>query len=265
MTKRELRDMKLMEMLRLNNRLDVAGVAASLGVSEATVRRLFARFEEEGKAIRVFGGIQLAPPYAHDYSYRVAASHRSREKEAIGRWAAELVESNDRLFLDSGTTVLKLAEALSLRLQSGSLRDIVVLTNSLFLIDSLARQCKVILIGGEIRHDRRDVCGAVAEKSVAMFHVTKAFLGADAVHIQQGFMTTDERTAKMNELIVARADAVYVLADSHKFHTTSFVAYAPLAAARCIVTDGELSEKVRADFRQAGVSLEAASVNAGHQ
>jgi len=245
-----------MEMLRLSNRLEVSVVAASLDISEATVRRLFAQLEEQGKAIRVIGGVQLAPPYAYDYSYRVAAQHRSREKEAIGRRAAELVEENDRLFLDSGTTVLKLAEALSLRLQSGDLSDLIVLTNSLFLIDALARHCKVILIGGEIRHERRDVCGTVAEKSLAMFHVTKAFLGADAVHVRRGFMTTDDRTAMMSELVVNRADAVYVLADSGKFRATSFMTYGPLTTARCIITDRGLPEKVRAEFVKAGARVE---------
>jgi DeoR/GlpR family transcriptional regulator of sugar metabolism len=260
MTKREIRTKKLMEMLRLNNRLDVATVAESLEVSEATVRRLFSRFEDEGRAIRVFGGIQLAPPFAHDYSYRVAAAYREREKAAIGNRAMEFVERDDRIFMDSGTTVLKMAEALCLKLQEGSLHNIVVVTNSLFLIDTLAKYCRVILIGGEIRVERRDVCGPVAEKSLSMFHVNKAFLGADAVSRQRGFMATDERTAKMNELIVERADRVFVLADSEKFRTTSFMTFAPLSAASRIFTDSGIEEKVYSECVKSGVNIDRVEV-----
>ena len=35
-------------------------------------------------------------------------------------------------------------------------------------------------------------------------------------------MTTDERTAKMNQIVVDRADHAYVLADSSKFNRASF-------------------------------------------
>ena len=191
-----------MEMLQLNKRLDVKTVAESLGISVATVRRLLARLESDGKVIRTHGGVRLSPHLGTDYSYYLSATHRSREKTLIGRAAAEIVVAGDRLFLDSGTTVLKLAESLSLRLQSGSLTNIVVLTNSLALVEALARWCKVILVGGEVRVERRDVCGPITEETLRQFHVSKAFLGADAVHIRSGFMTTDERTAKMNEIVL---------------------------------------------------------------
>jgi DeoR/GlpR family transcriptional regulator of sugar metabolism len=255
MTKQELRSRRLLDMLRVSQRLKVRTVAEGLDISEATVRRLFTRLEEEGKAIRVFGGVQLAPPAAYDYSYRMSAQQRAKEKTEIGNAASQIVESNERLFLDSGTTVLKLAEALSLRIQASSLHNIVVLTNSLTLIETLARYCKVILVGGEIRVERRDVCGTVAEKALMMFHADRAFLGADAIHQARGFMATDERTARMNEVIIERTERIYVLADSSKFHTTSFITYAGLDAAETIFTDGSLEEATVAEFTAAGAHI----------
>ena len=129
MNKHEVRTIRLMEMLQSQKRLDVRTVSDTLEISEATARRLFTQMEEEGKILRVHGGVQLAPPLGNDYSYRLSSHHRSREKTAIGRAAADRVLSGDRVFLDSGTTVLKLAEALSLRIQTGLLKDLVVLTN----------------------------------------------------------------------------------------------------------------------------------------
>jgi DeoR/GlpR family transcriptional regulator of sugar metabolism len=68
MKKSEARSSRLLEMLQLNRRLDVRTVSESLNISEATVRRLFARLDGEGKVIRTHGGVRLAPHLGTDYS-----------------------------------------------------------------------------------------------------------------------------------------------------------------------------------------------------
>jgi DeoR/GlpR family transcriptional regulator of sugar metabolism len=255
MTKHEMRTVRLLEMLQVNKRLDVKTVASTLKISEATVRRLFSKLEKEEKVIRIHGGVQLAPEMGYDYSYRVATHHRRKEKTVIGNRAVEMIENGDRIFLDSGTTVLKLAQALSLKIQTGELKDIVVLTNSLTHIETIARWAKVILIGGEIRVERRDVCGSIAEKVLGMFHVDKAFFGADAVSLRGGFMTTDERTAKMNEIVIEHADRSYCLVDSEKFRKTSFISYAALDQIDIIYTDADVPEEVVDSFSSAGAAV----------
>lgn len=255
MTKTEMRTVKLLEMLRVHQRIDVKTATSALNISEATVRRLFAQLEEEGEVIRVHGGVQLAPQLGNDYSFRVSTLHRSEEKIRIGEAAAGIITSNERIFLDSGTTVLKLAESLSLRIHAREVKNLIVVTNSLTYVDILGKYCKVILIGGEIRVGRRDVCGPIAEKILEMFHVNNAFLGADAINIDAGFMTTDERTAKMCGIVIDHADRTYVLADSEKFNTSSFLSYAPLDAVDTIFTDNGIPPETFETFTSAGAHI----------
>jgi len=264
MRKRELRSARLIEMLQLNRRLDVRTVVESFDISEATVRRMFTQLENEGKVIRTHGGVRLAPHLGSDYSYFLSASHRNREKTLIGRAAAEIVGSRDRLFLDSGTTVLKLAEALSLRLQSGAVKGIVVLTSSLVLVEALARWCTVILVGGEARLERRDVCGPLSEENLRRYRVNRAFFGADAIHLKSGFMTTDERTAKMDEIALRNSSHSYVLADSEKFTLDSFVSYASLDQVELVITDPGIPPALLQEFTQAGARIRVAAA-AGKQ
>lgn len=262
MKKSEARSSRLMEMLQLNRQLDVRTVSESLGISEATVRRLFSRLDSEGKVIRTHGGVRLAPHLGVDYSYFLSATHRNREKTLLGRAAAERVAPGERLFLDSGTTVLKLAEALALRLQAEQLSDLVVLTNSLVLVEALARWCKVILVGGEVRTERRDVCGPISEETLRQFHVTRAFLGADAIHLSSGFMTTDERTAMLNRIVLRGAGSSCVLADSEKFGRDSFMSYAPLNGVDSVLTDASIPDAALQEFRSAGATIEVVSAPA---
>jgi len=245
-----------MEMLQLNKRLDVGTVAENLGVSVATVRRLLARLESSGKLIRTHGGARLSPHFGIGYSYYDSSTHRSREKALIGRAAADIVAAGDRIFLDSGTTVLRLAESLSLRLQAGSLKGLVVLTNSLALVEALAQRCKVILVGGEVRVERRDVWGPLTEETLRQFHLSKAFLGADAVHIRSGFMTTDESTAKMNEIVIRNTSHAFVLADADKFARDSFIRYAGLGDVEAVFTDPGVTPEILSRFLDAGARIQ---------
>ncbi len=265
MKKSEVRTSRLLEMLQMNRRLGVKTVADSLGVSVATVRRLLARLEADGKVIRTHGGARLSPHLGTDYSYYLSSTHRSREKALIGKAAAEIVASGDRLFLDSGTTVLKLAESLSLRLQAATLKNVVVLTNSLALVEALARWCKVILVGGEVRVERRDVWGPITEETLRQFHVSRAFLGADAIHIRSGFMTTDESTAKMNEIVLRSTSHPYVLADAEKFNRDSFIRYAALSDIETIFTDPGIPPEVLRDYGDAGARIQVVAGVPRHQ
>jgi len=62
----------VVKTLAERGKLDVPEVSSLIGVSEATVRRLFIWLKEEGLAIRVFGGFQS--PCAENISYSFSAS-----------------------------------------------------------------------------------------------------------------------------------------------------------------------------------------------
>ena len=141
------------------------------------------------------------------------------------------------------------------RIKNENISDIVILSNSLTNFNPIANYCKVILLGGEVRLSRLDVCGSVAEEVLKKFHITKAFLGADAININKGFMTTDERTARMNEIVLTDADTSYVLTDSSKFDKASFISYAKPDVISEVVTDWNLQHEIKQKFRQIGYAI----------
>ena len=256
--KKEERITRLIEMLITSRRVTIKTASSALKISESTTRRLFSNLETQGKLIRVHGGVQLIPELSYDYSYRLSSQNRIHQKTTIGNYAADLIHDNESIFFDSGTTVMKLAEALSLRLQMEKVKNLVVLTNSINLIDHLAHWCKVLFIGGEVRMERRDVCGTISERILSLFNFDKAFLGADGIDLRNGLMTIDERTAKMNEIVLERSENSYVLADSSKFNKQSLVTYANLKQITAIITDNKLDEELKSKFLLAGVAVHSA-------
>ena len=113
--------------------------------------------------------------------------------------------------------------------------------------------------------ERRDVWGPITEETLRQFHVSKAFLGADAVHIRSGFMTTDESTAKMNEIVLRNTTHAFVLADGEKFNRDSFIRYAALGEVETIFTDPGVASDVLTEFRDAGARIQVVPAGPRHQ
>jgi len=256
MSKMETRKNKLLQALQVRQKMNVQEASELIGISPATTRRFFNQFAAEGIAVRTHGGIQLLPDSSQSYSYMISTMHRIQEKVRISARAVELVSSGDLLFLDSGTTMLKMAEAMELKFKTNALSNIIVVTNSLVNYEKLAPYCKVILAGGEVRLSRRDTFGHLAEKILESVHIHKAFFGADAVHPDKGLMATDEWTCRMNDVVSNNADAIFVLADSEKFGKSSLLAYSPLDGVDLIITDNGISEEDLAPYRAKGAVIE---------
>lgn len=235
--KQDQRQIKLLEMLRSHQRLDIASVTSELTISEATARRLFAKLEKDGKLIRIHGGIQIAPQLNNDYSFQLSATQQTHEKEMIGKTAAEMVSSGDRVFLDAGTTTLKMAEFLSLRIQTEKLKGVTIITNSLSLMHNLAEHCEVILVGGRIRAQRHDVYGPLTRQILGQFNFDKVFFGVDAISAAGELMTTDTETAEVNSMFLQRTHKAYVLADAKKLNKKSLVTFAMLKNMNGIIID----------------------------
>lgn len=248
-------DAKVLDALAAQGKLDAGQVMEMLGISQSSVRRLFLRLEGAGKVIRTHGGIQMANTGSQGYSFEALEGKNLPEKRRIAEYAAALIADGDILYLDGGTTLLQLAAALRQRLQTGALKRIRVVTNSLANLLALHENCEVILIGGAFRPERKDFAGYAAERFVQHFNYRKAFLGADGFDLAEGFMATDADTARLNELMMKRAQDAYVLMDSGKFGTRSFVSYGAAGDARAIVTDGNLPKETEEACARAGVSL----------
>jgi len=250
------RKQELCDILAVYPELSIGDVVERMQISEATARRLFTRLEDEKKIIRTHGGIKKSLELNMAYSYDLSVTQDRQKKRAIGRYAAQKVENGDKIFMDSGSTILMFGEALSERMVTGELKDVTIVTNSLVYIEKLADLCRILLIGGEIRVQRRDVCGSSAEKNLAEYHFDHAFLGADSISDEFGIMTTDELTANMNRVVIGQSKNAYVLTSSNKFGRTSFVTYARADEVISIITDTDIKKEQITAFKQQGLTLE---------
>lgn len=256
MKKWEQRRTLLLDELGKQGRLTTGQVQQLLDISESTARRLIVELEQDNFLIRRFGGIQKIEPSSPRYSYEATQDQHSAEKEKIGVYAASLVQERDVIFLSGGSTIKYMALALKNRLQNGELKGISVITNSLVSAEVLSDCTDVIMPGGIYRKDLQVLDGSLTEKNLRTMCFTKAFFGVVAINEEEGFMTSDIATNSINEVVLTKASSFYVLADSSKFGKHSFISYAPLMAAKSIITDSSLASDVKEALDSLGVHLQ---------
>ncbi len=237
------REQELMTRLSVVQKLTLWEAMEMLNISESTARRMFAKLEREGHAIRTHGGIQAAGPVKTLYSFEYGVRTNIEQKTAIARQAVQFLEDGDVVFCDSGTTMQCFCAELISRIQREKL-NIKVYTNSLANLELLAPHVQVHLVGGAYRANRKDFCGYLTEQALSGLFFTKSFVGADGC-VGTKFTTTDFETAKMNQIAMQNSEQTFMLVDSSKFGNASHVVYAREEQLHTIVTDTGLHPEFR--------------------
>lgn len=245
-----------MTMLRQYGRLSVGDVVSALKSSEATVRRYFTEMENRGVLMRIFGGVCLPVQARGEYHFGQQSAVRISEKQYIGREAANMLVSGDRIYFDSGTTVRECGNSLAELLVQEKLHDIHIVTNSLVYNEALPQYCCVNLLGGTIRQSRMDLCGMVTLNSISRYNFSKVFLGADGIAVDGTLSTTDEETSLLAAAVLEHCDEAFILADSSKLGFSSFAPYGKLHGGKfTLITDLQADDELLGIFRERGVRV----------
>jgi DeoR/GlpR family transcriptional regulator of sugar metabolism len=241
--KRRHRHERILELLQTAE-LDIEGLASTLNVSVATVRRDLGQLAEERKITRTYGGAVL-PPTRLERSLQERAMIAKREKEAIGQLAATHVVEGDTLVLDAGTTTGSLARHLR---HFGNLK---VITNgfSVMLALAEAKNVEVILLGGTLRYISYGVVGPYAELVLRRITAKKTFVSADGIVAGRGLCEATAEQAALKALMLDQSKEVYILADSTKLGDSYSSFWTPFPETWTLITDSGATESQLAPFR----------------
>ena len=229
----------ILKLLKEKGSITVTEVRDLLDTSESTVRRDITALDKEGKLEKVFGGAVEAGQKVTAHEYTVAQKNELNcdAKRKIAEYAASLIEPDDFVFLDAGTTTAHMIDFI--RATSA-----VFVTNAVDHARRLAsRGFKVILVGGELKSSTEAVVGNQAIRTIQEYHFTKGFFGTNGIAKREGFTTPDANEAIVKSTAMKQCKDVYVLADTTKFGQVSSVTFGEFADG-CILTE-EIPEEYR--------------------
>ncbi len=229
----------LLQKLQDNGYVQVAELAANLGVSVITIRRDLEHMEKEGRCIRTRGGAVCAPNSTTlELPYDIKRRRYMDEKRRIAAAAAELIGEGETIILDAGSTTYELALLLLRR------RALTVVTNDLQIATKLASNPSITLVctGGIARANVYTLQGPQVESFLRTLRVNKAFLGADAIHPDGIVANVNLEEVAVKQAIVRSGERVILLADSSKFAITGFVEVCDLSKIDMLITDSGVSQ-----------------------
>ncbi|NLG13230.1 MAG: DeoR/GlpR transcriptional regulator [Lentisphaerae bacterium] len=243
------REQRIMQMLRENEFMTVSGLSEELGMSEATVRRDLMSMAERGMLERFHGGAALKTGVVSEMLYTDKEGLCRAAKTSIAAAALELIEDNDIIYLDGGSTVMALARLLEKR------RGLTIVTNSLMAASLLMEsQHRLILTGGEFRPISRTLVGPLSAPILEGLSVDKAFMGTMGFTIEEGMSTSDAGEAFTKTQVMKRAREVILLCDRTKMGKTSFVRCGEVSDIDVLVTDS-LNEELFNALTEANIRI----------
>ena len=242
----------ILDILRAQPGIRVTKIAATLNVSEGTVRNDLNTLEHEGILTRFHGGAVITERKSFlSTSFGLQYSAHALEKQAIARAACSLVEDGDSILMDASSTVYYLALALEPR------QHLRVVTNGLDVARLLAQDPSnsVILIGGILSQDGSSVTGLLSEGVIQDLHVQKAFVSASGFSIARGLTEVHLEEAQLKRKAIASARQLFALLDSSKLGQEDLTSFARPDQICCLYTDAAISPQWQAQIAQAGIAL----------
>ena len=240
----------IVEQLSGNGSVGVGDLAASLGVSAATVRRDLALLEEQRLLARTHGGA-VANGVLFELPIRYRSARNQEEKARIAAAAAERVPDGAAVGMTGGTTTTDAARALSDR------RGLTVVTNSLSIASELAVRpnLKLVVTGGVARPESYELVGPLAEASLAALNLDVVLIGVDGITATAGLTTHHEVEAHTNRALMSRARRVIVVADGSKIGQVAFARICDLPDVHELISDIGADPDEVAAVRDAGVDV----------
>ena len=227
----------ILNLLEEKKSVTVAEIKDKLAISESTIRRDLTALDRAGKLTKVFGGAMAAESAftSAELSVDEKVGVNKEEKQLIACYAASLIQPDDFVYLDAGTSTGYMIEYITQK-------QATFVTNAVAHAKCLAAAgFRVILIGGELKGTTEAVVGNQAILSIRNFHFTKGFFGTNGISKTAGYTTPDYNEALVKKTAFEHSLRRYIVADSSKFGNISSVTFASFTDAT-ILTEKRLME-----------------------
>ena len=270
----EERYANILSIIERNGSVTVQQLMKDLNASESTIRRDLNAMDASGVLTKVHGGAIAKNPVFHTMDENVNSRKllNAEDKIRIAKYAAFLIQPNDFVYLDAGTTTAHMldyieemsatyvtnavshaqrlaARGMKVLLIGGELlidyiqnHQTVFVTNAISHAKKLADNgFRVYILGGEFKSSTEAIVGDEAVATVAKYNFTKGFWGTNGISVTKGFSTPEVKEAMVKKKSMENCKECYILADASKFSQISSVKFADFENATIITT--QLNQK----------------------
>ncbi len=212
----EDRQQEIMALLNKKGFMSVSQLAASLFISEPTVRRELSRLEKSGMICRPRGGAALLAREISQPSLQYQLRVERDKKQQMARAGAQLVQDNSSVFVSGSDITIFLLPFLAKK------ENVTVFTHGLSHAQTAARLgLHTVCLGGEV-NDTGDVCrGFLTLKMVELLRVDMMFLAPPCIRENGDVMHYSAMTATLLSALFPRAGKTVIFCRDQEIWTRS--------------------------------------------
>ena len=250
----EERRNRILDYITTNQKADVHELSVLLNETEITIRRDLIELEKSKKLIRVHGGAVINEQKKSVWHTSAISDRLARnrdKKERIAQFAATLIQDDESIFIDGGSTNQILAPMIK------NLNNMLFVTNSPDIADILLENenNRVLQIGGELTRDTRLTTGPDAVENIRKYFVDKFITSVSGVDPQTGCYSAIPSESSTKRTFATHARETILLLDSSKFNRKAFCLAFDLSQVKTIVTDSEAPEVDVQRLRARGIDV----------
>lgn len=247
-----VRQKRLLEVVKDRSAISVRELCDYLQVSDATVRRDLTFLEKKKLLSRTHGGVVANSIVSFDLPHNARAQLNEDEKHRIGMKAIDMLEGNETVMIDAGTT------ALSVATHAHTKPNCTYVTTSLGVAQTLNENGinKHYLIGGSYLPLNGAYCGSIAIGAIRNLSFDVSFLCTSAIDIhRRAISMSSEMYSLVQREIISVSRQNIVIADHSKFKASAFSQTATFEDLDALITDSTIPDSTRQSLEDENLEL----------
>ena len=256
MTGKNYRTNYILNRLSIDGFANIKDLSKRLEVSEMTVRRDLRELSKGNIVTLIPGGAILkrnttVEKDEEKYLIQTAESLMLEEKIKISRKAASLVESNDVIVIDTGSTTENLPKFIPKNIP---LTVICYTLNILFNVYE-NKNWKLVFPGGYFHNNTLMFESPEGIEVIKRIRANKAFISAAGVSEKLGVTCATDYEKETKKAVIESSDTKILLVDSSKFGKIKISHFADLSDFDIVITDSGISKECEEIIKNIGIEL----------
>lgn len=249
MGKKDIRVKSIVEELNKNPDIMIKDLAEKYDVSEMTIRRDLDYIKT--KNLLENGGNSTNLVLNSEYIFYSEQINHLDQKERIAQFAISLIEPDDTLILDNGTTTSVLAKYIPRE------KNVTVLCYNYQVLSQLQSNgnASIIFAGGYYHPSDQMFDSDEGVSLIKRIRATKMFVSASGIHKSLGLTCANNYEVATKRAALTSSHIKILIADSSKFGAIRPGFFAELGDIDIIVTDDELDKDWVQSIRELGIKL----------
>lgn len=243
----------MLELLQETEIIQLPLLAKELGISEMTARRYVSELEPlvSLAGSHVFLRKNSNQEKLDIYKMDIETDRNIDKKKAVGKAAASLIEENDVVFIDCGTTTPFIAQHIGKGLKFKA----ICCSLNIFNILKRYEKSQILLTGGTYHEQTQVFSSRQALDMIRDIRLTKAFISAAGVDRKLGLTCFNQYETDLKREVMKYSQHVYLVIDSSKLNEVKMAYFGDIAEAHTIITDTDISPADEQWIRELGLGL----------